>query len=304
MSTPAPRLAGIIPPVSTPYAPGGGIDRAAFDAIARHLHEGGVDAAFVLGSTGENASLSLTRRIEAVDAAAAGFRGRLPLLVGIGDPCLDHSLALAEKAAAAGAAAVVLNAPSYYEISPAEMRGYLDLILPRLPLPVLLYNMPWLTGHVFDEATIRHAMGFEGLLGFKDSSGDAAYFASLVRLAGQRPELVVLVGNDFLFHDFLKLGAHGAVAGGSALYPGLFRRLLDAHHAGDPSGAEFWQREITARGSRIFPATGHPSSVFATIKGGLATLGLCRPDMAPPIQSCAEETLRLLKSILLPAAAA
>jgi 4-hydroxy-tetrahydrodipicolinate synthase len=282
----------------------GAVDRPAFEAIAEHLHQGGADGAFVLGSTGECASLSMPRRLEAVAAACEAFRGRMPLLVGIGDPSLDHSLMLAERAAAAGADAVVLNAPSYYEISPAEMRDYLDLILPRLELPVLLYNMPWLTGHSFDDETLRHAIGFPNLIGFKDSSGNPAYLAQLVRLASVRPELSVLVGNDFQFLHSLRLGAHGAVAGGATLYPWLFRSLMDADAAGDAARAEQLQEEIRSLGERIFSTTRQPSSVFASIKGGLAALGMCRPDMAPPIRGCTPEMVEKLASILKPAVAA
>ncbi len=303
METSPPRIRGIIPPVPTPFEPDGAIDHHAYENIAAHLQAGGVDGAFVLGSTGECASLSFARRLEAVDAAAAAFVGRMPLLVGIGDPSLDHSLALAEKATDAGADAVVLNAPSYYDISSCEMRDYLDLILPRLPLPVLLYNMPWLTGHTFDEATLKHAIDFPNLIGFKDSSGDLQYFANLVRLAAVRPELAVLVGNDFQYLASLRLGAHGAVAGGAALYPDLFRRLTTAFEEGESTRAEWLQEEIQRLGEQIFSCTGEPSSVFASIKGGLAALGLCGPRMAPPLRPCTPGQVARLASILKPTAA-
>ena len=298
------RIRGIVPPVPTPLTADGAVDRKAFEAIAGHLHDGGTDGAFVLGSTGECASLSMPRRLEAVAAAAAAFGGRMKLLVGIGDPSMDHSLMLAEKAAASGADAVVLNAPSYYEISAAEMCDYLDLIMPRLPLPVLLYNMPWLTGHSFDEQTLRHAIAFPNLIGFKDSSGDSAYFGRLVRLASVRPELAVLVGNDFQFLECLRLGAHGAVAGGAALYPELFRALMETFQQGDDAHAERLQQEIRGLGERIFCCTGQPSSVFASIKGGLAALGLCRSEMMPPIRSCTPEMVAEIALIVKPAVAA
>ncbi len=295
---------GIVPPVPTPLKADGNIDSPAFHRIAEHLVEGGIHAAFVLGSTGECASLSFKRRIEALDSASTAFQGLVPLIVGVGDSSLDQSVALACHAAEKGASAIVLNAPSYYEISGKEMRAYLDRIVPRLPLPLLLYNMPWLTGHSFDDATILHAMEFPTLAGFKDSSGDLGYLSNLVSLASARPELTVLVGNDFLFLDSLKLGAHGAVAGGANLYPHLFRQLHDAFATGDTGKAAVLQQEISVRGARIFSATGNPSSVFAAIKGGLAALGLCEPHMAPPIEPCSPELIARFRSLLGPAPAA
>jgi 2-dehydro-3-deoxy-D-pentonate aldolase len=294
----AARIQGIVPPVPTPLRHDGSVDAEAFQRIASHLENGGADAAFVLGSTGELASLSHAQRREAIQAAAEAFRGRVPLLVGIGDTCLAESLDLAEAGAAAGAAAVVLNAPSYYEISACEMRSYLDLVMPRLPLPVMLYNMPWLTGHSFDQETLRHALEYPGLIGFKDSSGDIEYFTMLVRIASERPELTVLIGSDSLFLDALKVGGHGAVAGGANLYPGLFRSLLDAFTRGDPATAAGMQSVIASLGNEVFPITGEPSSVFAAIKGGLAALGLCRPDMLPPLTTCTPSDLAMLRRIL------
>lgn len=294
----APRIHGIVPPVPTPLRTDGAVDAEAFQRIASHLKEGGADAAFVLGSTGELASLSHAGRRQAIHAAADAFRDRLPLLVGIGDSCLAESLELAETAAAAGATALVLNAPSYYEISGGEMRAFLDLLLPRLPLPVMLYNMPWLTGHSFDDATLRHALSFPGLIGFKDSSGDLGYFTNLVRIAAARPELTVLIGNDFLLLEALQSGGHGAVAGGANLYPALFRELMDAFKRGELQAAAEAQARIARLGKAIFSLTGQPASVFATIKGGLAVLGLCEPAMLPPLTSCLPEEVAALRRTL------
>lgn len=292
------RLHGIVPPVPTPLRPDGSVDGEAFGRIALHLAEGGARAAFVLGSTGELASLAHRRRREALAAAADAFQGHLPMLVGIGDPCLEESLSLGEAAAGAGAAALVLNAPSYYEISGREMRAYLDHLMPRLPLPVVLYNMPWLTGHCFDDDTLRHALTFPGLIGFKDSSGDLTYFANLVRLASARPELTVLIGNDFLLLDALKLGGHGAVAGGANLYPQLFVEVQEAFAGGDIVRAAEAQALIARLGKAMFPVTGQPSSVFAAVKGGLAALGLCEPDMLPPLTTCAPAQINSLRQAL------
>lgn len=291
-------IRGLVPPVPTPFRADGRPDGDAWQRIALHLQSGGIDAAFVLGSTGELASLSHTARREAIRLAADAFTHRMPMLVGVGDPCLEESLSLADHAADCGATAVVLNAPSYYEISHREMRRYLDQIMPRMPLPVMLYNMPWLTGHHFDADTLRHAVGFPGLIGFKDSSGDIETFATMVSIASQRPELSVLVGSDFLFLDALRRGGHGAVAGGAILHPHLFRGLMDAHAEGDTRRADEFQQMITAAGRTIYDLTGEPGSVFATIKAGLSAIGLCRPDMLSPLTTCTPDTIRHIRDCI------
>ncbi len=291
-----PRISGIVPPVATPLTTGIEVDSEGFARVAGHLEAGGIDAAFVLGSTGELASLSQPNRRAAIRAAASAFS--VPLLVGIGDNCLDETRSLAAAAAEAGAAAVVLNAPSYYEISAREMRAYLDRVVASLPLPLFLYNMPWLTGHRFDAETVRHALQYPSLIGFKDSSGDLDVLQMLIDEASARPETTVLTGSEYQFLDALKLGAHGVVGGGSNMYPQLFRRLLDAWDSGDAAAAERCQARLSALSHSILGLTGNPTSGFATIKAGLAALGLCGPVMAPPIEACSTELVAQIGELI------
>ncbi len=292
----------IVPPVPTPLAKDGSLDTEAVGRIAAHLEKGGIDAAFVLGSTGELASLGKACRRAMIATSCEAFR--IPVMVGIGYSSMEESLELAEAAAAAGAAAVVLHAPPFYEINTDEMCDWLDLILPRLPLPVYLYNMPWLTGYSFDRETVRHGIAHPGVIGIKDSSGRMDTLEMLVEECVSRPEIRIFVGNEFLFLNALEAGAHGVVGGGGNLYPALFRELIDAWLAGDRETAAARQETINQLGKRIFDLNGTPCSGFATIKAGLAALGLCEPTMAPPLRTCTPEVRAAVASILNPSAAA
>ena len=93
---------GAFAPVPTPLDPGG-----AFDARALGLHLGwlkseGLDGALVLGTNGEFPSFSLVERIQVAEAAAAADSG-LSLLLNVGGCALPEVLALADRAALAGA---------------------------------------------------------------------------------------------------------------------------------------------------------------------------------------------------------
>lgn len=289
------RVSGIVPPVPTPYDSHGNVDVPALRKILRHLIEGGCHGVFMLGSTGELASLDSTARDVVVRITVDEIGGRIPVLTGIADTCPGASIALARRARDLGADAVVLAAPSYYDLSSDELVRYISHVLDHTGMPTLLYNMPWLTGHILDEACLRRALDYPHLIGFKDSSGDINYLAEMLRLASARPEVTVLVGNDALYHDALKLGAHGVVGGGATIHPRLFRALHDAHQSGDQRTAAGLQAKITAYGEKIYPVTGRPTSVFAAIKGALAVLGLCQPDMALPLTPCTPDELALIR---------
>ena len=53
----------------------------------------------------------------------------------------------------------------------------------RVPLPLLLYNMPEMTKHVLEADTIRRLADCPNIVGVKDSGGDLGSFAEVVRVA-------------------------------------------------------------------------------------------------------------------------
>ena len=292
------RIHGIVPPVPTPLTSSGEVDSAAFRRVFDHLVEGGAQGAFVLGSTGELASLTCSQRTEAIRSAVISAAGRIPVLVGIADTCPATSVELGRQARELGADAVVAAAPFYYELSADELRHHFEKLLPQLELPVLLYNMPWLTGHVLDEDCLKAALAHPLVIGFKDSSGDLGYLRRMIELAAVRPEVTVLVGNEYLYHAALEAGAHGAVGGGGNIYPFLFRALQDAHDRGDANTAAECQRRISRLGRQIFDITGRPTSVFVAIKAAMACLGLCEPHVAPPLTACTPSQMESLRRVL------
>lgn len=272
------------------------MDTGAFVRIFDHLAAGGVDGAFVLGSTGELASLSAGRRDLAIASAVAAAAGRMPVLVGISDTCSAESVRLGHLACELGAAAVVVMAPYYYELSQDELRSHFRSLLPQLELPVMIYHMPWLTGHDLDDETLRAVMDLPNLIGFKDSSGDMTFLERLLGIAAARPELAVLVGDESRYLEGLQLGAHGVVGGGANIDPGLFVTLLAAYRSGDHATAEACQRRINRLGKGIFGLTGRPTSVFVTIKAAMACMGLCEPRVMPPLTPCTPSQLETLRS--------
>lgn len=293
------RIQGIVPPVPTPITATGRIDEDGIYRIMDYLVRGGCDAAFILGSTGELASLPRRHRETVIRVSVEAAAGRIPVLVGIGDTCREVSLSIASFASDHGCDGLVLNAPCYYDLTGEELIRYFDSILPKLERPALLYNMPWLTGHVLDMDCLRAALEHPNVIGFKDSSGDLAYLEQMIAVAATREDVTVLVGNEYLYLDGLRLGAHGVVGGGANIYPGLFRALQDAHDMGDRSTSDAIQSQITRLGNGIFNITGRPTSVFCAVKAGLAAMGLCEPHMHAPLTACTESQIAGIREALL-----
>ena len=132
-------LKGIIPPVITPLIDNDTLDVKGLENLIEHLLSGGVHGLFMLGTTGEATSLSYELRKELLKRTNELVKHRVPVVAGITDTSLDGSLKIAEYSAELGLDGVVIAPPYYMPIAQEEMREYLENIVPRLPLPFLMY---------------------------------------------------------------------------------------------------------------------------------------------------------------------
>src|SRR4030095_13716176 len=122
-----------------------------------------------------------------------------------------------------------------------ELLEYLHHIVPELPLPLYLYNMPPLTKVAIELDTVRRAMEEPGILGLKDSSGDMIYFHRLCSLLSARPDWSLFVGPEELLMDATIAGGTGGVPAGANLFPRLYVALFDAAANGDLPRARILQ---------------------------------------------------------------
>jgi dihydrodipicolinate synthase/N-acetylneuraminate lyase len=224
---------GIIPPVITPLTDRDTLDQAGLERLIEHLISGGVHGLFILGTTGEAPSLGYRLRRELIERTCKLTAGRVPVLVGITDTAFVESVGVAHHAAECGAAAVVLSTPYYFPAGQTELLGYVQNLLPQLPLPLVLYNMPSLTKVWFELDTLKKLTDQERIVGIKDSSGDLKYFESLMSLRAARPDWSIMIGPEAMLPQAMKLGGDGGVTGGGNAYPRLFVECYQACVAGD-----------------------------------------------------------------------
>ena len=173
-------LRGIIPPMVTPLVNNNTLDIKGLEKLIEHIISGGVHGIFILGTTGEATSLSYELRKELIKNTSGIVNHRIPVMAGITDTSIKGSIEIAEYAAGMGIDIVVIAPPYYVPISQEEMREYLENIVPDLPLPFLMYNMPGCTKMHMSLETIKKSKEL-GSVGIKDSSGDMAYLFSLIK---------------------------------------------------------------------------------------------------------------------------
>jgi len=275
-------LTGIVPPMITPLRDRDALDVPGLERLVEHLLGGSVSGLFVLGTTGEGPSLSYRLRRELVALVCRQVRGRVPVLVGITDTAIVESLNLARFAVDAGATAVVAAPPYYLPGGQPELQEYLAHLVPELPLPLFLCNMPALTKVPFALETVGRAMDEPRIVGLKDSSGDMAYFRGAASLLARRPDWTLLVGPEEHLMDAVLAGGHGGVSRGANLFPSLYVSLFRACMMRDATRAQALHAQVLRVGAALYRIGQHPSAIIKGIKCALACLGVCDDFMADP----------------------
>lgn len=291
---------GIIPPIVTPLSDRDTLDSEGLSRLIEHVLAGGVHGIFVLGTTGEGPSLSHHLQREVVSQACQCVDGRVPLLVGITDPSFFESISLATHAAEAGATAVVLAPPYYFPAGQEELLEYLQELIPALPLPVMLYNMPAMTKLAYAPETVRALADWPQVVGLKDSGGDLAYFRNVRECTREIDDFAMLIGPEHLLADAIALGGDGGVSGGANVRPDLYVRLYEAAVAGESTQA--LASQIQSLG-RLYGVGNNPASAIVKgIKCALSLMGICSGYLAEPFRqfgpSDVAEIDRLLGEIL------
>lgn len=278
-----PKYQGIVPPMITPLTGRDTLDTGGLERLINRMIEGGVAGIFALGTTGEAPSLSHRLRREVVQRTCEFANGRVPVLIGITDTSLVESAQLAQASAEAGAEAVVTSAPFYFPAGQPELREYIEQLLPEIPLPLMLYNMPALTKTSFSREVVAWALDREKVIGLKDSSGDLTYFRKMQRLAEtSRPDWSLLIGPEELLAECVLLGGHGGVNGGANLHPRLYVELYQAAKEEKMDEVRKLSRQVLELSEAIYHVGQHGSAIIKGLKCSLSILGICDDFMASP----------------------
>jgi len=281
-------LKGIIPPVITPLINCSTIDVKGLEKLIEHLLSGGVHGLFILGTTGEATSLSYELRKELIKRTSELVNRRIPVVVGITDTSINGSLEISEYSEKMGMDGLVIAPPYYLPISQEEMREYLEILAPKLPLPFLMYDMPGCTKMHMSLETIKKAKEL-GAIGIKDSSGDMSYLFSIIQEFKDSPSFSIITGTELFLPDTILHGGHGAVAGGANLFPELFVDLYNASMDKDLAKIEILLNKVMMIENSVYNVGRHKSRIIKGIKCALSVMNICNDYVAPPLVKFIEE---------------
>lgn len=292
-------LTGIVPPLVTPLLDNNTLDVVGLGNLIEHVIKGGVHGIFILGTTGEAQSISFDLRVKMIEETNRILKGRLPLLVGISDTSEEDSLRLAHVAAKNGADAVVSAPPYYFATGQPELAEFYESLIPKLPLPIYLYNMPTHTKVNFAPETIKRLSKDKKVIGFKDSSANGGYFQSVMyEMRDRKDDFAIFVGPEEMTAEVVLLGASGGVNGGANLFPKLYVDLYNAAKSNNMEEVRRLQEKVMQISRTIYTLGSYGSSYLKGVKCALGVLGICSDHLATPFNKFGKEQRDIIEKAI------
>lgn len=242
-----PCFSGVIPPVPTLFTTDGEFDEAAQRALIEHLLTTPVDGLFFLGSAGEFAHMSDAQRQQVVESCTRIVAGRKPVLVGIAHCGTQQTIVAGLHAARSGASGVVVVNPWYNPLSESNLLNHYKMIAAALPLPIIIYNFPALTGQPIPVSIIKElAMSCPNIVGLKDTVDTLSHIReTLHAVKPVRPDFAVFAGYDEYLLGTLILGGDGCIPASANFAPQLTCGILDAWRRQDLTRAIALQQSLS-----------------------------------------------------------
>src|SRR6266550_3474434 len=274
-------LAGIFPPIATAFAPDATL-RPPAAGFLEYLRDGSLDGVVALGSNGEAAHLTESERLRYIGWVRDALPAPLRLIAGTGAESTQATIERTRAAAAEGAEAALVIAPSYFRR---------QLTAEASPIPILIYNVPAHMGYDLGAEWIVRLTGHPNIAGLKDSSGDIARLPGLRKALG--PEFVLLAGAGEKLVDALEAGADGAIAALANLAPHTSAAIRKAWLEQRKDQARQLQRTIAPLGEALSGGLGVPG-----LKAGLRLLGYDHGDPRPPLPPLPASELPTLRRLM------
>lgn len=250
--------------MATPFDASGNVDPAAIQSNAARWLERGVRGIVALGSNGEAPLLDEEESAAVIAAARAAVPSDRVLIAGTGRESTRSTIAASTRAADLGADAVLVRTPSYFKprMTTDAFVAHYTAVADAVPVPVLLYNYPAVTGVTFAPDAVARLSEHPNIIGMKETSNDAGQIASYADATVGRV-FALLAGSAPGFYPALCLGATGAILAAACVVPRACVALFDAYQRGDHAAARDLQRRMIPIANAVTGGFGVPGLKLA-----------------------------------------
>jgi 4-hydroxy-2-oxoglutarate aldolase len=296
MLQPTIDLAGVFPPIATPFGADGSLDVAHLRSNIERWSATRLAGFVVMGSNGEFTYLSDREKIDLLEAARSTIPAGRLMIAGTGCEGTEATVALTRRAADLGADAALVITPHFYR---SRMDGralvtYYRRVADASPIPVMLYNMPANTGIDMAVDTIATLAEHPNIIGLKDSSGNIVKLGEVIRAVPS--SFQVVAGSASFLYTALALGAVGGIVALSNVAPEACVLLYESFRRGDLPMARTVQLKLLRANAAVTSRFGVPG-----LKAAMDMVGYYGGPPRPPLLPLPEPDREALRSVLVEA---
>ncbi len=267
------KFRGIFTALATPFDEKGEVNYSALKSLVERNIQMGVSGLFVCGSSAEAFLMSVDERKRVLKAVAQYNNGRLALIAHIGAIATRDALDMLNVAEESGYDAVASVAPFYHRFTLDEIKDYFFTLADSSSLPLLIYNIPTLTGVTFTFDQMSELLSHNNIAGFKHTSSD---YYLLRRLKTAFPEKLAFNGYDETLLAGLCLGADGAIGSTFNFMGDTYVKIFNLFESGSIAEAMALQEKAT-KTMDVVLKYGLSQSIKAILKAQGIDCGNCRP---------------------------
>lgn len=221
---------GVLPALMTEMKKDGALD---LEATARHIESclrAGCEGFVMLGTLGENSSLSVDEKERVVRMAVETVAGRVPVLAGVAEYTTDLAIASAQRMRDAGAAGLMALPCMVYQQDAREAVTHFRTLARAVDLPIMIYNNPVSYKVDLKPEDFAELADQTNIVAVKESSHDSRRITDMFNRLGDRYQ--ILCGVDDLLLENVLFGAIGWVSGMANCFPVESVRLFQLAETG------------------------------------------------------------------------
>jgi len=237
-------LAGVYPPMLTPFREDGKLDIDSHLYNMSRWNEAPLNGYLVLGSNSESAYLTENEKLLLIEKSAEMVPSDRLLIAGTGMESTQETISLTQKAAERGAKAALILTPFYYlgNMTDAALTQHFLKIADAVDIPVLIYNVPKFAHINVSNGLLAALMDHPNIIGMKDSSGNIGQIIQYQSVI--RNHFQLLAGTAAVWYPALTLGINGGIMALANIFPSECTHIQSMVKNGFWQDAELLYRKL------------------------------------------------------------
>lgn len=212
--------------IVTPFREDKTIDFKALSKVVEHLISNHVDYLVVLGTTGENVTLSKDEKRAIIDHVISTNEKRVRIVAGFGGNNTMEVVKNIQENDFTDIDGLLSVAPYYNKPGQQGLYEHFREVSKASPVPVIIYNVPGRTGsNISAETTVRLASEFRNILATKEASGNLEQIMQILR---DKPDTFqVISGDDMLTLPIMSMGGVGVISVSANAFPAEVSEMVN-----------------------------------------------------------------------------